>query len=112
MSVQVVFRVLTGQSLDGDAPGTGGAIDISKKLSLVGSIPELGAWSLNKRVTIRTKPDLGEDSHMSPTADTRLARPNLSSLRTWISWSKRKCAMPVGLSNVEKRYTLQHCILL
>lgn len=72
MSVQVVFRVSTGQSLDGDAPGTGGAIDISKKLSLVGSIPELGAWSLNKRVPIRTKPDLGEEVHKSPMADTRI----------------------------------------
>ncbi len=90
MSVWVIFRVSTGQSLDGDAPGTGGAIDISKKLSLVGSIPELGAWSLNKRVPIRRKPDLGEKMHMSPMADTRIARPNLSSLRTWISWSKRK----------------------
>ena len=60
MSVQVVFRVSTGSSLDGDSPGTGGAIDISRKLSLVGSIPELGAWSLNKRIPCRTKPHLGE----------------------------------------------------
>jgi len=60
MSCQIVFRVSTGQSLDGDAPGTGGAMDISKKLSLVGSIPELGAWSLNRRIPVRTNPDLGE----------------------------------------------------
>lgn len=60
MSCQIVFRVSTGQSLDGDAPGTGGAMDISKKLSLVGSIPELGAWSLNKRIPVHTNPDLGK----------------------------------------------------
>ncbi|KAK9905950.1 hypothetical protein WJX75_009398 [Coccomyxa subellipsoidea] len=61
MSVQIVFRVSTGHSLDGDARGvTGGAIDISRRLSLVGSIPELGAWSLNKRIPIRRKPELGD----------------------------------------------------
>jgi hypothetical protein len=59
MSVRVVFRVSTGSSLDGEVPGTGGPRDISRKLSLVGSIPELGAWSLNRRVTVHPKPDLG-----------------------------------------------------
>ena len=60
MSVEVVFRVLTGRALEGEAQGTSGPIDISKKLSLVGSIPELGAWSLERRVPVILREDLGE----------------------------------------------------
>ena len=61
MSVEVVFRVRTGEVVYGDAPGMGsGSLDLSRQLSLVGSIPELGAWSLARRVPVYQKPELGE----------------------------------------------------
>ena len=61
MSVEVVFRVRTGEVVYGDAPGMGsGSLDVSRQLSLVGSIPELGAWSLARRVPVHQKPELGE----------------------------------------------------
>ena len=60
MSVEVVFRVRTGEVVYGDAPGMGsGSLDVSRQLSLVGSIPELGAWSLARRVPVHQKPELG-----------------------------------------------------
>ena len=56
MSVEVVFRARTGDTLYGDAPG---ALDVTRQLSLVGSIPELGAWCLSRRVPVHQKPQLG-----------------------------------------------------
>ena len=60
MSAEVVFRVRTGEVVYGDAPGMGSvSLDVSRQLSLVGSIPELGAWSLARRVPVYQKPELG-----------------------------------------------------
>ena len=45
----------------GDAPGMGsGSLDVSRQLSLVGSIPELGAWNLARRIPVHQNPELGE----------------------------------------------------
>lgn len=50
----------TGDTVYGEAPGMGSAsLDVSRQLSLVGSIPELGAWCLSRRVPVHQKPDLG-----------------------------------------------------
>jgi hypothetical protein len=59
MSVEVVFRVRTGDTLYGDAPG---ALDVTRQLSLVGSIAELGAWSLSRRVPVHQNAGLGVQS--------------------------------------------------
>ena len=50
----------TGDTVYGEAPGCGsGSLDVSRQLSLVGSIPELGAWCLSRRIPVFQKADLG-----------------------------------------------------
>lgn len=60
MSVEVIFRVRTGDTVYGEAPGLGsGSLDVSRQLSLVGSILELGAWNLSRRIPVDQKAELG-----------------------------------------------------
>ena len=60
MSVEVKFRVRTGDTVYGEAPGCGsGSLDVSIQLSLVGSIPELGAWCLSRRIPVLQKAEQG-----------------------------------------------------
>ena len=97
MSVEVRFRVRTGDTVYGEAPGCGsGSLDVSRQLSLVGSIPELGAWCLSRRVPVLQKADLG----------THVGTKTLSAALI-DSWSKTY--QIYGMLTMQGSSTISHC---